>query len=80
MKRDKTYFNHETTTSDNHSAILKADALDSKEILALKAELTELKESQTTVTTTKGQVVASRLIPRFILRSLSYDHTVMVIQ
>jgi hypothetical protein len=61
MKCAETYLNHKTTTSDNHAAVLKADASDSKEILALKAKLTELKAAQATVTTTQGQGAARRL-------------------
>jgi G3E family GTPase len=41
--------------------VLKVDVSDSKEILALKAELAELKADQATVTTTKGQVTVHRL-------------------
>ncbi len=35
----ETYLNRETTTSDNHTAVLKADVSDSKEILVLKSVL-----------------------------------------
>ena len=55
VKYAETYLNREITTSDNHAAVLKADTSDSKEILALKAELAELKAAQATVTTTQGQ-------------------------
>ena len=55
VKYAETYLNREITTSDNHAAVLKADTSDSKEILALKAELAELKAAQATVTTTQRQ-------------------------
>jgi hypothetical protein len=55
VKYAETYLNREITTSDNHSAVLKADTSDSKEILGLKTELVELKSAQATVTTTQGQ-------------------------
>ncbi len=61
MKHTETYLKRETTTSDNHTVVLKADESDSKEILALKAELVEFKAPQTTVTTTQGQGVGHRL-------------------
>jgi hypothetical protein len=54
VKYTETYLNREITTSDNHAEVLKADASDSKEILALKGEMTELQSSQATVTTTEG--------------------------
>jgi hypothetical protein len=54
VKYTETYLNREITTSDNHATVLKADVSDSKEILALKAELAELKSAQATVTTTQG--------------------------
>ena len=54
VKYTETYLNREITNPDNHAAVLKADASDSKEILALKAELAELKAAQATVTTTQG--------------------------
>jgi hypothetical protein len=54
VKYTETYLNREITTSDNHATVLKADVSDSKEILALKAELVELKAAQATVTTTQG--------------------------
>jgi hypothetical protein len=56
MKHTETYLNSETTTSDNHTVVLKADVSDSKEILTVKVELVDLKTVQTTVTTTQGQV------------------------
>ena len=46
VKYAETYLNREITTSDNHAAVLKADTSDSKEILALKTELAELKSAQ----------------------------------
>jgi predicted GNAT family acetyltransferase len=61
MKCAETYLEREITTSDNHAAVLKADASDSKEILTLKTEPVELKTAQTTVTTTQGQGAARRL-------------------
>jgi predicted nucleic-acid-binding protein len=61
MKHVETYLNRETTTSDNHAVVLKADESDFKEILALKAELADLKVAQATVTTTQGQDSAHRL-------------------
>jgi hypothetical protein len=54
MKCAETHLQREATTSDKHAAVLKADTSDSKEILALKAELAELKAAQVTVTTTQG--------------------------
>ncbi len=54
VKYTETYFNREITNPDNHVSVLKADVSDSKEILALKAELAELKAAQATVTTTQG--------------------------
>jgi hypothetical protein len=61
MKYTETYLNHETTTSDNHTVVLKADVSDSKEILVLKTELTEVKTVQVTVTTTQGQCTTHTL-------------------
>ena len=52
MKCAETHLQREATTSDKHAVVLKADTSDSKEILALKAELAELKAAQATVTTT----------------------------
>jgi hypothetical protein len=54
MKCAETHLQREATTSDKHAAVLKADTSDSKEILALKVELAELKAAQETVTTTQG--------------------------
>jgi hypothetical protein len=54
VKYTETYLNREITNLDNHVAVLKADVSDSKEILALKSELTELRAAQATVTTTQG--------------------------
>ncbi len=59
MKYTETYLNREITNPDNHAAVLKADASDSKEILALKAELAELKVAQATVTTTEVVIANS---------------------
>jgi hypothetical protein len=50
----ETHLQREDTTSDKHTAVLKVDTSDSKEILALRAELVDLKTSQLTVTTTQG--------------------------
>ena len=44
MKRAETYLECETTTSDNHVVVLKADTSDSKEIVAYKTELVEFKQ------------------------------------
>ncbi len=41
VKYTETYLNREITNPDNHTAVLKADTSDSKEILALKTELAE---------------------------------------
>jgi hypothetical protein len=54
VKYTETYLNREITNPDNHAAVLKADESDSKEILALKTELAELKAAQATVTTNQG--------------------------
>jgi hypothetical protein len=54
VKYTETYLDREITNPDNHAAFLKADVSDSKEILALKTELAELKAAQATVTTTQG--------------------------
>ena len=59
MKRVEKYLEWEVTTSDNHTTVLKADTSDYKEILALKAELTELKASQEI--TSQGQGASRRL-------------------
>jgi hypothetical protein len=60
MKRAEKHLQRETTISDKHAAVLKADTSDSKEILALKAELSELKAAQATVTATQGQGASRR--------------------
>jgi hypothetical protein len=64
MKYTETYLEREIETSDN-DAVLKVDVSDSKEILVLKTELTEVKTAQTTVTTTQGQGDAHRLYNKF---------------
>jgi hypothetical protein len=46
MNHTERYLNCETTTSDNHTVVLKVDVSDSKEILALKTDLSELKSTQ----------------------------------
>jgi len=54
VKYSETYLNYGITNPDNHTAVLKADVSDSKDILALKSELAELRADQVTVTTTQG--------------------------
>jgi hypothetical protein len=55
IKCAETYLEREAMTPDNPAAVLKDDTSDSKEILAIKAELVELKAAHATViTTTQG--------------------------
>jgi hypothetical protein len=54
VKYTETYLNREITNPDNHVSVLKTDVSDSKEILALKVELAEVRAAQVTVTTTQG--------------------------
>jgi hypothetical protein len=61
MKRAETYLECETASSDNHTTVLKDDTSDSKEILAFKAELAELKAVQATVMTMQGQGAGRRI-------------------
>ena len=53
IKRDQTYLDHDMTISGTITKVPKADTPASEEILALKAELEELKVPQTTVTHNK---------------------------
>ena len=46
MKRTETYLEFETTTSDNHTAVMKSDTSDSKEILALKPNWRNLNQTK----------------------------------
>jgi hypothetical protein len=77
VKYTETYLNREITNPDNHAVVLKADASDSKEILALKTELVELKAAQATVTTTEVVIahstasVAATVVIVLLIRQLS---------
>ena len=54
IKRVQTYLDHDMTSSDTPTAVLPADTSESKTILTLKAELTEIKTVHVKTTSTQG--------------------------
>ena len=53
IKRVQTYLDRDMTSSDTITAALKADTPESEEIVALKAELAEIKKAQAMMTHNK---------------------------
>ena len=54
IKRVQTYLDRDMTSSDTPTVVLQVDTSESKVILVLKAELTEIKTAHVKTTTTQG--------------------------
>ena len=55
IKRVQTYLDRDMMSSDTPTAVLQPDTSESKAILALKAELAEIKTAHAKATTTQGR-------------------------